>query len=143
MFDVLLRLEIEYVLTQSYRPFDSYQTKVKMRDQQKDMMQSRDESVTQTDQIDEAFDQVASGDVGYGLHHFTLVCHAPSVALLNKHIASIQSCLTNLDIASVRETVGAECSFWSQLPANFGYILRSSVISTRNMAAFASFHNVS
>lgn len=143
MFDALAKLDIEYVLTQSYRPFDSYQTKVKMRDQQKDMMQSRDESVTQADQIDEAFDQVASGDVGNGLHHFTLVCHAPSVALLNKHVGSIQSCLTNLDIASVRETVGAECSFWSQLPANFGYILRSSVISTRNMAAFASFHNVS
>jgi type IV secretion system protein VirB4 len=141
ILDELGLLKIEYVITQSFRFYDRQVAKTKLRDQQKDMMQSKDESVSQTDQIDDAFDDTASGEVGYGKHHFTLVCYADSHEELNKNVAKIVARFSDLDIACVREDIGSECGFWAQLPGNFGYILRSADISTKNMAAFASLHN--
>ena len=141
ILDGLTTLRCEYVVTQSYRFYDRQNAKARMRDQQKEMMQSKDESITQTDQIDEAFDDAASGEVGYGKHHFTLTCYADSQEQLNKYIADIVSQFSDVDISCVREDVACELGFWSQLPGNFGYIARAVDISTKNMAAFASLHN--
>lgn len=141
MLDELSMLKIEYVITQSFRFYDRQVAKTKLRDQQSDMMQSKDESIKQTDQIDEAFDETASGEVGYGKHHFTLVCYADTQEELNKHIATIVSRFSDIDIACVREDAASECGFWAQLPGNFGYIVRAADISTKNMASFASLHN--
>lgn len=141
IFNQLGLLKIEYVMTQSFRPFDSQVTKNKLRDQQNDMLQSRDESISQAEQIDDAFDEAASGEAGYGLHHLTLVCYAGSQEELNRHVGVLLAKFSDLDIACVREDIACECGFWAQLPANFGYILRGAVVSTRNMAAFASLHN--
>jgi len=134
-------LKIEYVITQSFRFYDRNTAKTKMRDQQKDMGQSKEESIRQTNQIDDAFEDTASGEVGYGIHHFSLVCYADTQEELNKHISTIISCFSDLDIACVREDIGSECAFWAQLPGNFRYIARSAPISTKNMASFASLHN--
>jgi len=60
MLDALSNLKIEYVITQSYRFYDRHITKTKLRDQQKDLRQSKDESISQTEQINEAFDEAAS-----------------------------------------------------------------------------------
>jgi type IV secretion system protein VirB4 len=143
MLDELSLLKIEYVMTQSFRFYDRQIAKTKLRDQQKDMLQSKDESVRLTDQIDDAFDDTASGDVGYGRHHLTLACYADSQEELNKHVAVIVSRFSDLDIACVREDVACESGFWAQLPGNFGYIMRAADISTKNMASFASLHNYS
>lgn len=141
MLDELSRLKIEYIITQSFRFYNRQVTKVKLRDQQKDMLQTKDESIRQTEQIDDAFDDAASGEVGYGAHHFTLVCYADSQENLNKHVATFVAHFSDLDIACVREDIASECAFWAQLPGNFGYILRAADISTKNMASFASLHN--
>lgn len=141
MFDGLNELDIEFTVTQSFRFFDRQVAKTKLRDQQKDLMQAKDESIRQTEQIDEAVDDTASGEVGFGTHHFTLVCYADTQEELNKHIATIVAYFSDLDIVCVRETVASECGFWAQLPANFGYIVRPATISTKNMASLASFHN--
>ncbi len=141
IFDELSALKIEYVITQSFRFYDRQAAKTKLRDQQKDLGQSKDESLRQTDQIDDAFEDTASGEVGYGLHHFTLVCYADTQEELNKHLSILISRFSDLDIACVREDIGSECAFWAQLPGNFQYIVRPALISTKNMASFASLHN--
>ncbi len=141
ILDELGLLKVEYVITQSFRFYDRQIAKQKLRDQQKEMLQSKDESITQTEQIDEAFDDTASGEVGYGRHHLTLVCYADSQDELNKHVAKITAKFSDIDIACVKEDIAAECGFWAQLPGNFGFILRAADISTKNMASFASLHN--
>src|SRR5262249_18310299 len=108
-----------------------------------EMLQSKDESITQTEQIDDAFDDTASGEVGYGKHHFSLVCYADTQEELNKQIGIIVSRFADVDIACVREDVACEPSFWAQLPGQFSYICRPADISTKNMASFASLHNYS
>lgn len=141
ILDGLIALQCEYVITQSFRFYDRQVAKTRLRDQQKDMLQSKDESITQTEEIDEAFDDTASGEVGYGKHHFTLACYADNQEELNKQIGIIISTFSDIDITCVREDIASELSFWAQLPGNFGYICRAADISTKNMAAFASLHN--
>lgn len=140
MLDEISSLNIEFTITQSFCFYDRYQAKIKLRDQQKDLHQARDESVRQADQIDDVIDDTASGEVGYGLHHFTLVCYADTQEELNKHVSTIIARFSDVDIVCMREDTASECAFWAQFPGNFGYILRSVPISTKNMAAFASFH---
>ncbi|WP_218813341.1 VirB4 family type IV secretion/conjugal transfer ATPase [Rickettsiella endosymbiont of Dermanyssus gallinae] len=141
ILDSLNLLRIEYTLTQSFRFYDRYLAKTRLRDQQRDMQQTKEESVRQTEQIDESFDDTASGEVNYGKHHFSLVCYAESQAQLNQHVGEIIALLSDRDIVCVREDVGCECAFWAQLPGNFAYIVREAEISTKNIAAFASLHD--
>lgn len=135
------KLTCEYIITQSFRPYDRHITKTALRDQQMEMRQSRDESISQTEQLNDAFDDAASGEVGFGLHHFTMMVYAGDQETLNKHVGNIVSQFSHLDIVCVREDMASQCAFWAQLPGNFHYILRAAPISTRNMAALASFHN--
>jgi len=143
MLDELNNLRCEYVITQSYRFYDKQIAKSRLRDQQKEMGQSKEESITQTEEIDEAFDDAASGEVGFGKHHFTLTCYADIQDELNKHVGEIVSKLADVDITSVRETLACELGFWAQFPGNFAYICREADISTRNMSSLASLHNYS
>lgn len=141
MLDGLATLQCEYTITQSFRFYDMQDAKGRMRDQQNDMLQSKDESITQAEQIDDAFEGAASGALGFGKHHFTLACYSDSIEELNKQVAVIASKFSDLNITCVREDIASECAYWAQLPGNFYYILRAADISTRNMAAFASLHN--
>jgi type IV secretion system protein VirB4 len=141
MLNEISKLKCEYLITQSFRFYDRQKAKRKVLDQQKDMQQTNNESVTQIDQLDDSFDETASGEVGLGLHHFTMAVYADNVNELNQHIGLLSSKFADLDMICVREDIASECAFWSQLPGNFGYALRAVPITTRNMAGLASFHN--
>lgn len=141
MLNEISKLNCEYTITQSFRFYDRQSAKGKLRDQQMEMAQSKDESISQTDEIDESFDEAASGEVALGQHHFTLCLYSDTPEELNRQVSRAVAKFSDLDIACVREDTGCECAYWSQLPANFRYILRSAMISTRNFAGFASLHN--
>lgn len=139
MLSKLTCLCCEYVLTQSYRFYDKQTAKQRMLDQQQEMLQSEEESYSLTEEIDEAFDDAASGDVGYGKHHFTLTCYANNIQELNNYIGEITSLFSDVDITVVREDIACELGFWAQFPGNFSYVCRPADISTENIASFASF----
>ncbi|WP_218813798.1 hypothetical protein [Rickettsiella endosymbiont of Dermanyssus gallinae] len=141
ILDGLNSLRIDYTLTQSFRFYDRYLSKKRLRDQQYDMRQTKEESIRQTEQLDDSFDDTASGEVNYGKHHFSLVCYADTLEQLNQYVSEITALLSDRDIVCVREDVACESSFWAQLPGNFDYIVRESDISTKNIAAFASLHD--
>jgi type IV secretion system protein VirB4 len=141
LLDSLNSLRVEYTLTQSFRFYDRHFAKTRLRDQQHDRQQTQEESIRQTEQIDEAFDETASGEVAYGQHHFTLIGYADSQTQLNQHVSEIMALFSDRDIICIREDIACECGFWAQLPGNFSYIVREADISTKNMAALASLHD--
>lgn len=142
ILDELQSIRGESTITQSFRFYDRQTAKDKMRDQQNEMLQTRDESISQTEEIDDAFDEAASGEVGFGMHHFTLACYADTQEALDRQVGLIVSRFLDANIACVRETTACEMAFWAQLPGNFAYICRSADISTLNMAGLASLHNL-
>ena len=77
----------------------------------------------------------------FGYHHFSLLCLSRDLAGLDKAVAELGSCLTDMNINWLREDLNMEASFWAQLPGNHAYIARSCMLSSANFSGFSSLHN--
>lgn len=141
MLDRLLTLPLSFTLTQSYRPLPLEQAKRAISHQQQEMVQSSQESQTQTNALDETFERVAAAQDAYGLHHLSCLLTAKNVDELNESIATVIATLSTQGIAMRREDVGAELAFWAQLPGQFPYVVREATVSSTNLASLMSFHN--
>ncbi|CAL7959299.1 type IV secretion system protein VirB4 [Alphaproteobacteria bacterium] len=141
ILDHFLRLPFEFVITQSFR-FSNRQSAInKMQLQQNRMIQAGDKAISQIAEITEALDKAMSGEMGFGRHHLTVMCIADDVKILENNLSIAAVELTNMGGIGVREKVNMEPAFWGQLPGNFDFIVRASVINTYNLASFNSFHN--
>jgi type IV secretion system protein VirB4 len=141
LLDELSHLPLELIITQSYRFFDRQLAQQRLKEQQAELEQTQDDAISQTDELTDALDETASGDIGYGAHHLSILAWTTSLAALTKAGADIIATLSKQDMIAVREDMLAECAFWGQLPGNFAYLPRPAPISTRNFSGFSSFHN--
>lgn len=141
LLDKLLTLPFEFVLTQSFQFLVRREALDGMKRQKRQLDQADDDAVSLTEEISEAIDDLASGRIAFGKHHFTLFCQGNDTRELQKNLALSDSLLADEGITAVREDIALEASFWAQLPGNGSYISRKAGISSQNFAAFASFHN--
>ena len=141
LFDSFLQMPFEFVMTQSFE-FIHKQTAVnKMQLQQNRMVQAGDKAFSQIAEITEALDLAMSGEIGFGTHHLTVMAMADDLKTLDYYLSLSSVELTNTGGIGVREKVNLEPAFWGQLPGNFDFIVRKSVVNTLNVSAFNSFHN--
>lgn len=142
MLDALFTLPCEAIVTQSFA-FIGRGAALEMLARQARIMESIDDpALSQIDEIEQARDDLASGRLVYGSHHFTVVPVVESAGELDAACNEIDKRLTDLGLITVRETGGAmELARWAQLPANFAYVARPAPIASTNFAAFASLHN--
>jgi type IV secretion system protein VirB4 len=141
IFDRFLQLPFEFVITQSFI-FANRQVAIgKMQLQQDRMIQAEDKAVSQIVDISKALDMAMSGDIGFGEHHFSILCIDDSLKSLENTLSIAAVELSNCGIQPVRERINLEPTFWGQLPGNSDYLIRKSTINTLNLAGFASMHN--
>jgi type IV secretion system protein VirB4 len=69
------------------------------------------------------------------------MCLGRTVAEVAATVTAAGAALTDRSVIWTREDLNCEPAFWAQLPGNFSYIARKSVISSKNFAGFASLHN--
>ena len=112
-----------------------------MEMQQRRMEQVEDRSLSQIEEIDEALDDITAGRLAEGLHHLTVTVRASDMPALDRALALVTDAFVNIGVVAVREDLNMELCYWAQLPGNFPYITRGSMISSMNFAAFASLHN--
>lgn len=141
ILDSFLEIPAEFILTQSFLFTDRQASLSKIQMQQRKMLQTEDLAVSQIEQIDEALDDTTSGRIGFGYHHLTVLVTGENQKKLDQALAYAEAAFLNLGIVAVREDLNLQPCFWAQLPGNFQYIARSSLISTANFASFASLHN--
>lgn len=141
MLDGLLRLPHEFILTQSFGFVDRQTSLSSMNEAMRKMIASEEGANSLIEDIEEARDNLASGRFCFGEHHLTLTSIAKNSKDLDKALSSCVSELVNLGIVSVREDINLEPAYWANLPGNFSYIARRSLISNNNFAGFASLHN--
>lgn len=141
VLDSLLHLPIEYIVTQSFQFVDRQAAISKMQLQQNRMMQAGDKALSQIDEINIALDMAMGGEIGFGLHHLTVMVMANTPKELENMLSVISVELTNTGGIGVRERVNMEPAFWAQLPTNFDFIVRKATVNTLNLAAFNSLHN--
>ena len=141
MFDDLLRLPVEMVLSESFGFVDRQTTLDRMNLSLRRMRAADDEAMSLRRDLGTAKDDVAAGRSAFGEHHLTMMVKAPSLTALDQSAADVQSAFTELGVISVREDVNLEAAFWAQFPGNFKDIARRALISSSNFAGLASCHN--
>lgn len=141
MFDELLRLPFELVVTQSFGFVARRPTLSRMNLALRRMRSAEDEAVSLRDELGIAKDDVAAGRALFGEHHLSVMVRGSDPDMVDTGVAEVQAVLADTGIIAVREDVALEPTFWAQFPGNFPYIARRALISSANFAGFASHHN--
>jgi type IV secretion system protein VirB4 len=141
MFDELLRLPFELVMSQSFGFVERQAALGRMNLALRRMRSAEDEAVSLRGDLAQAKDDVSAGRAGFGEHHMTIGIRGNSPEEVDAGAAEVQATLADLGIISVREEIALEPAFWAQFPGNFKYIARRGLVSTANFAGLASGHN--
>lgn len=141
MFDQLLRLPCEFVVTHSFSFIGQAAAASKMKLVMRRMRAADDQAQSLRHELLTATDDVAAGRAVYGDHHFTIAVCGPEEATVDSGVADIQAVLADAGIVAVREDLGLEPAFWAQMPGNRQFIARRATISAANFASFASCHS--
>ncbi|MBL8577270.1 MAG: VirB4 family type IV secretion system protein [Mesorhizobium sp.] len=141
MFDGLLTVPYELILTQSFSFLSKSDAKTVMGRKQNQMVSAGDKAGSQLEELDDALDDLESNRFVLGDHHLTVTVFADSVKELTDNLAKSRTHLTNGGAVVAREDLGLEAAWWAQLPGNFRYRVRSGAITSKNFAAFSPFHS--
>lgn len=141
MFDELYRMPFEMTVSQSFAFVERGGALNRMNLALRRMRSAEDEALSLRDELASAKDAVAAGRAGFGEHHSTITILADDPKALATNVADVVATLADLGIVGVREDIALEPAFWAQFPANFRYIARRGLVSTRNFAGLASLHN--
>ena len=140
MLDKFLALPQEFIMTQSFRFEERTFSQKEIEKQQGRLFNTYDKALTQIDELHSALEE-SQCEVGYGQHHFTILCWADSEKELSQRLAEASALLGEIGITAVREDINLENCFYAQLPGNWKYITRGARIKTSNFASFISMHN--
>ena len=134
-------LDFEYVITHSFSPMGR-QDALKVLDRTKGMMiSSGDKAVSQIAELDQAMDQVASGNFVLGEYHFIMTLYAGDQQQLSRNLATARAELSNAGFVSAKEDLAACASFYSQFPGNWKYRTRIANVSSLNFLGLSPLHN--
>lgn len=141
MFDELLRLNREYVVTESFEFLSREPILQKMYRIQRQLESTDSGASTMESEVAEGIDNAASGLSVYGNHHMTVTAFENNASELSVALTEIDTVFAETGNIVVREDMNMEAAFWAQLPGNFRYIARKCPITNYNFASFASLHN--
>ena len=134
-------LDFEYVVTHSFSPMGR-QDALKALDRTKGaMISSGDKAVSQIIELDQAMDQLASGNFVLGEYHFSMIIYAASQELLSQQIATTRAELSNAGFVSVKEDLAVTASYYSQFPGNWKFRTRLANVSSLNFLGLSPLHN--
>ena len=134
-------LDFEYVITHSFSPMGR-QDALRALDRTKGMMiSSGDKAVSQIIELDQAMDQLSSGNFVLGEYHFIIGVHADSQQQLARNVAATRAELANAGFVSAKEDLAVASSFYSQLPGNWRFRTRLATVSSLNFLGLSPLHN--
>lgn len=134
-------LDFEYVITHSFTPMGRQAALSALNRTKGMMISSGDKAVSQIIELDQAMDQLASGNFVLGEYHFTIAIYAPSQEQLSQQIAATRAELSNAGFVSVKEDLAVTSAFYAQFPGNWKYRTRLANISSLNFLGLSPLHN--
>ncbi len=154
LLDTLLSTPYPWVLTQSFAFLRKATAQSLLLRQYNRMQSARDFALSQAEELRVALDELTSSEWVMGEHHLSLQVLTEPVAAtgtasrerelkrLNDTVANARTRLADASGMTIaREDLALEAAYWAQLPGNFALRPRKAPITSRNFAAFASFHN--
>lgn len=143
LLDSLLSLDCEFISTHTFAPIGRDAALHRIAQKRTTLLSAEDKAISQTEALVELEDGVASETLLLGAHHHTIMLLAPTKILLESTVLEATKRYANSGIVVVRETLGLEPAFWSQLPCNQHFIARASLITSQNFVDFCPLHNAS
>lgn len=138
--DALLRLPCELVLTGSYAPTDRQIARERIDLAIRRLKSADEEALAERREMIAARDALGTGAAAFGDHHLSVLVRAPDLKALDETAAACAAALADVGAIAVREDVNLEPAFWGQFPGNERFIVRRSLVSSANIACFASLH---
>jgi len=135
-FDLLF----DSVVTHSFTPVEQFEALARIRRTVRQMGAADDAAVSLRGQLIDAADDLASGRIGFGLHHASIAIFARDEAELDEAAAQVRAAGQRAGCVLVREDIGARATWFAQHPGNHGYRARAAMISSRNFAHFTALH---
>jgi len=141
MLDGLLQVNHEFILTQSFTLADKPIAQERIT-RLKRQIGASDEAGTDVEaDVDYALNSLLNQEAVFGFHHLSLLCLSRDMAGVNKSVADLGACLTDMNVNWLREDLNLEAAFWAQLPGNHSYIARRAMLSSANFSGLSSMHN--
>lgn len=141
MLDRLLQLPFEMIISHAFYFSNRSAAITSMQMQQNRMRSAKDKAISQTEQLTIAMDMAQSGEIAFGRHHLSVFVYKYDLEDLEMALSEVYSELVNVNITPTRESFTLQGSFWAQLPSNFSFIARPSVINTLNLVGLCTLHN--
>ena len=152
MFNALLAAPFALVLTQSFGFLSKATAQGLLQRQSARLVNAGDFAISQAEELRHALDALTSNEFVMGEHHLSLQVQTPlvsagagradaAIAQLQEDVALARSLLADSGLTVAREDLALEAAFWAQLPGNFAWRPRAAVITSRNFAAMAPFHD--
>ncbi|MDA7418428.1 VirB4 family type IV secretion/conjugal transfer ATPase [Xenophilus arseniciresistens] len=134
-------LDFEYVITHSFSPMGRHDALKTLERTRGMMISSGDKAVSQIVELEQAMDQLSSGNFVLGQYHFSIAVYAPDQATLSQHIATTRAELSNAGFVSVKEDLAVSAAFYAQFPGNWKYRTRLANVSSLNFLGLSPLHN--
>jgi len=140
VFDALLRVSCEVQITQSAALVSRQRALNALKLQQRQMRTAEDDAVTLEEQLGEARDALASGQLVFAEHHWSVLVTGGTREELDESISEVASALGDVGVIAERSDLTLEADYWAQLPGNFPMIARRALVSSACLACFTGFH---
>lgn len=141
LFNELLRVPFEFVLTQSFVCLAKATARTAYKRQHDRLESTEDDSLEDIQELELALNDIQSNKFTVGEHHLVLLVKADDVRDLSNNIAVARAALSDSGCVVAREDAAHEAAFWSQLPGNFRLRPRPSSITSYNFVGMSAFHN--
>ncbi|MBT2135087.1 VirB4 family type IV secretion/conjugal transfer ATPase [Croceibacterium sp. LX-88] len=140
LLDPLLRLPFEMVVTESFAPAERQTARERIDLALRRLRSADEEAMAERGEMLSARDALGSGSAAFGDHHLSVLVRAGDLVRLDDASAQVGAALADMGAIAVREDTNLEPAFWGQFPGNEAYLVRRGMISSANMASFASLH---
>lgn len=141
LLDALLSLDCEFIATHTFAPIGREASLKTIIQKRSKLISAEDKSLSQMDALTDLEDDVASESTLLGAHHHTVMLLAPTKTILESTLLEATKRYGSAGIVVIKETLGLEPAFWSQLPCNQHFITRASLITSQNFVDFCPLHN--
>lgn len=142
LMDGLLTIDCEFISTHSFAPIGRDLSLKAINTKRDKLINAEDKGFSQIEALSTLEDGISSELTRLGTHHHTLMLLAPTKKLLEKAILNASKQYASKSIVVIKESLGLEPAFWSQIPCNHPLIARASLITSQNFADFNPFHNM-
>lgn len=141
ILNVLMYLDIEYTITQSFQTLARIDAKSALDKQRKQLIASEDDAISQVEQLDFALDSLASGELSFGKYHFEMLIYGNTPKECKDNANAVITKLNELGFMASIANVALPSAYFSTLPCNFSLRPRVNLLSSLNYSALIALHN--